>query len=292
MKSFKKTGILIVIAALLTALFPMTALAGVVDDEGGYGSDGNATMVYSELTGLTSSDPSALYPWTAPPPTVAYTATLSAAPGYSLALSITVERVSYDDSVGIPPFPVIVEETYLSGTDYTYHASTGEIVIPVETLEDIAYFESPYDIRITASGVPVTTSYSIAVTQGVNGTIGPAVAENILHGSDVAFTITPDAGFRIADVLADGQSVGTVNSYTFTNVTSDHTITALFGQKSEPQFPSETQSPSATQPPADDSPDIPKTGDIRSAWGWWLWCGLGIAGIVTLSALRLNRKRR
>lgn len=286
MKSFKKVGILIVIAALLTALFPMTASAGVVDGEGGYGSDGNATMVYSELTGLTSSDPSALYPWTAPPPTASYTATLSAAAGYSLPLSITVQRISYDDSVGIPPFPVVVEQTYLSGTDYTYNASTGEIVIPVGTLEDIAYFESPYDIRITASGVPITTSYTIAVAQGANGTISPAVAQNIPHGSGVTFTFAPDAGFCIADVLVDGGSAGAVSSYTFTNVVSDHTITALFARTSG------TQSPAETQPPANDTLDIPKTGDIGSPWGWRLLCGMSIAGIVALGALRRSRKRR
>ncbi|MFN8586383.1 MAG: hypothetical protein U0704_01175 [Candidatus Eisenbacteria bacterium] len=43
-----------------------------------------------------------------------------------------------------------------------------------------------------------------------------------------AFTITPAAHYHVADVLVDGVSVGTPTSYTFTNVTTDHTIAASF----------------------------------------------------------------
>src|SRR5207253_3099509 len=39
---------------------------------------------------------------------------------------------------------------------------------------------------------------------------------------------TPDAHYHVADVLVDNVSVGAVTSYTFTNVTTDHTISASF----------------------------------------------------------------
>ena len=48
------------------------------------------------------------------------------------------------------------------------------------------------------------------------------------YGADQAFTITPDARYHVADVLVDGVSVGAVTSYTFTNVTANHTIAATF----------------------------------------------------------------
>jgi len=38
----------------------------------------------------------------------------------------------------------------------------------------------------------------------------------------------PTGGYQIADVKVDGKSVGTVGSYEFTNVTTDHTIAATF----------------------------------------------------------------
>ena len=42
------------------------------------------------------------------------------------------------------------------------------------------------------------------------------------------YTITPDSGYYIFDVEVDGVSQGSAVAYTFSNVTSDHTITATF----------------------------------------------------------------
>ena len=50
----------------------------------------------------------------------------------------------------------------------------------------------------------------------------------IACGASQAFTITADPCFSIADVLVDGGSVGAVTTYTFTNVTANHTIAASF----------------------------------------------------------------
>ncbi len=70
--------------------------------------------------------------------------------------------------------------------------------------------------------------YTITATAGVNGTISPSGAVSVNHGSDQGFTITPDAGYHVADVLVDGVSIGAVTSHTITNVTADHTIDASF----------------------------------------------------------------
>jgi N-acetylneuraminic acid mutarotase len=48
------------------------------------------------------------------------------------------------------------------------------------------------------------------------------------RGSNITFAITPAAHHRVANVLVDGISVGAVESYTFTNVTANHIIEALF----------------------------------------------------------------
>ena len=42
-------------------------------------------------------------------------------------------------------YTYVVEERYVQGTDYTYDQATGEIVIPVGTLDDIAYSGSTDD---------------------------------------------------------------------------------------------------------------------------------------------------
>lgn len=54
--------------------------------------------------------------------------------------------------------------------------------------------------------------------------------------SDATFVITPDEGYHIADVLVDGESVGSVNEYTFENVTAEHNIEAIFERDAAEMF--------------------------------------------------------
>ena len=72
------------------------------------------------------------------------------------------------------------------------------------------------------------TYYTIKATAGTNGSISPSGWTSVSHGWDQTFTITPDKGYAVAKVLVDGKSVGSVKSYTFKNVTTDHTIEVVF----------------------------------------------------------------
>ncbi|MGG9972831.1 beta strand repeat-containing protein, partial [Ferruginibacter sp. SUN002] len=69
---------------------------------------------------------------------------------------------------------------------------------------------------------------SITASAGSNGTISPSGEINPTKGSNQTYTITPSSGYKVADVLVDGVSVGAVTSYTFTNITTNHTIAASF----------------------------------------------------------------
>ncbi len=71
-------------------------------------------------------------------------------------------------------------------------------------------------------------SYTISAIAETGGSISPSGEAHVNQGGRITFTITPDSGYEIADVLVDGVSVGAVRSYTFENVTSDHTISAAF----------------------------------------------------------------
>ncbi|MCI9675846.1 MAG: hypothetical protein HFH06_08800 [Lachnospiraceae bacterium] len=48
-----------------------------------------------------------------------------------------------------------------------------------------------------------------------------------------SFTITPQARYEIKEVLVDGQSQGAVTSYTFTNITENHSISVTFAKKED-----------------------------------------------------------
>ncbi len=71
-------------------------------------------------------------------------------------------------------------------------------------------------------------TYTINASAGANGSISPSGNVNVNYGQNQTFTITPDTGYEIADVLIDGVSVGALSTYTFENVTANHTIEASF----------------------------------------------------------------
>ena len=79
-----------------------------------------------------------------------------------------------------------------------------------------------------SSGSGTATSYTINTTAGSGGTISPQGAVSVKSGANQTFTITPATGYSIANVQVDGSSVGAVGSYTFSNVTTNHTISAVF----------------------------------------------------------------
>jgi len=69
---------------------------------------------------------------------------------------------------------------------------------------------------------------SITATSGPNGKIGPSGVVKVAIGGSQTFWMTPNAGYHVADVLVDGASVGAVSEYTFTGVTTPHTISVTF----------------------------------------------------------------
>jgi hypothetical protein len=74
-------------------------------------------------------------------------------------------------------------------------------------------------------------TYTISASADVNGSISPSGSVVLNYGSSQVFTFTPSAGYHLLDVLVDGVSViGSVsgNSYTISNVTATHTISAAF----------------------------------------------------------------
>ena len=81
---------------------------------------------------------------------------------------------------------------------------------------------------------PVAQKYTITATAG---------EVSVKEGASQTFAITASEGYAIADVLVDGQSVGAVDSYTFENVTANHTIAALFTKTaSDVQFDNDFES--------------------------------------------------
>ena len=70
--------------------------------------------------------------------------------------------------------------------------------------------------------------YTITATAGTGGTISPEGAVKVIRGDGQTFNFAPDPGYQIANVVVDGASQGAITSYTFSNVTANHTIAVAF----------------------------------------------------------------
>ncbi len=78
------------------------------------------------------------------------------------------------------------------------------------------------------SGHHESGSNTITATAERGGSISPSGATVLSHGASRTFTIKADRGYHVADVLVDGKSLGARSRYAFDNVTTNHTILALF----------------------------------------------------------------
>ena len=136
--------------------------------------------------------------------------------------------------------------------DDNYTTLTGEVELYHKSSSGGGWYDSYYTIKATA---------------GTGGSISPSGNVSVREGGDQTFTITPDKGYAVANVKIDGKSIGAVKSYTFENVSSPHTIEAIFVKG--------TASASTG-----DSSNLP------------LWSALLLASTVALAgAVHLKRKR-
>ena len=73
--------------------------------------------------------------------------------------------------------------------------------------------------------------YTIVATAGANGTITPSGNVSVSYGDNKEFTLTPNQGYVIDQVLVDGNNNTTAiaaGSYTFENIAASHTIYVSF----------------------------------------------------------------
>lgn len=78
--------------------------------------------------------------------------------------------------------------------------------------------------------VTFIATYTITANSGPNGSVTPAGTTVVNSGSNLTYTITPDPGYAIQQVAPDGNLLGPISTYTFTNITTNHTIGATFKQ--------------------------------------------------------------
>ena len=75
-------------------------------------------------------------------------------------------------------------------------------------------------------------AFQITASATGHGTVSPSGTYEVGCGENVTYTITPEEGYRIANVVVDGVSKGAIATYTFSNVSANHTLVATFVEES------------------------------------------------------------
>jgi hypothetical protein len=147
---------------------------------------------------------------------------VTAASAYPLTVSLPAGVTGAPATTTSYPQGTVVNYTYALQTGYTTLQVTldGTAVAPSGTVT----MNGAHTLAATAQ----IQTYGIWPTAGTNGTISPSATTIVNYGGNQTFTISPATGYKVADVTVDGVSVGAVSSYTFSNVTSTHTIDATF----------------------------------------------------------------
>jgi len=103
--------------------------------------------------------------------------------------------------------------------------SVGGTVLPAATTYT---FSNVADNHYINAYFVQAASFTITATAAANGSISPAGATAVFEGSNKTYAITPGTGYVVASLVVDGAQLPGATSYTFTNVTTNHSINANF----------------------------------------------------------------
>ncbi len=118
----------------------------------------------------------------------------------------------------------------IGGTTVRYYAFSTTVSNPTSDFDMYTINHNNNNGLLYSYSVSSPT-YTITSSAGPNGTISPLGSVIVNHGSNQQFIITPNAGFYVDSLIVDGVKTDSTTSYTFYNVTANHTIRAVFAYK-------------------------------------------------------------
>ena len=150
----------------------------------------------------------------------------------------TAPTVSITSAVGVDPVQYSVHQTMGDWAAFDLSVSPAKRLAGGTTTDDTFTAALGHYVRVCAvtsggGGCGIwSQAYYVTPTAKAGGAISPAVKELVAPGStSKTYTITPSAGYHIADVTINGTSDPAAvasGSYTATNVTGDVAIVATF----------------------------------------------------------------
>lgn len=74
--------------------------------------------------------------------------------------------------------------------------------------------------------------YTVTATSGEGGSVSPELTEDVTHGQQITFMLTPDNGYVVRNVLVNGECQGALESLSL-NIYEDTEVEAFFIRKGE-----------------------------------------------------------
>lgn len=93
------------------------------------------------------------------------------------------------------------------------------------------YFTVPYLTVDATVEEDNSTTYTVTTSAGAGGTVSPDGEQSVVEKDNIIITATPNTGYAFSSwTVDDVENASTTNPYTFSNVTANHTIAAVFKQ--------------------------------------------------------------
>ena len=131
---------------------------------------------------------------------------IAAAPGSSVNFTIAADDGYAIQSVLVDGIESEPDGTYL----FTNIAANHTISASFEAIEELP------------------DRYYINASAGNGGVIAPSGQLEVVPNETITFTITASPGYTIQNIVVDGENQEVSDSFTFTNISGNHTITASF----------------------------------------------------------------
>ncbi|MCX7942976.1 MAG: hypothetical protein N2746_00475 [Deltaproteobacteria bacterium] len=147
-----------------------------------------------------------------------YTITASAGPNGKIVPSGNI----YVQEKGTQSFEIIPDNGYSVEDVLVDNRSVGALT--KYTFNNVTSNHTIY-AKFISNTIP---TYTIVASASEGGKIQPEGSIIVRKGASQTFTMIPDTGYIIKDVIVDGESMGAVSTYTFQNVSSNHGISAIF----------------------------------------------------------------
>ncbi|NLW77346.1 MAG: PKD domain-containing protein, partial [Methanomicrobiales archaeon] len=153
-------------------------------------------------------------------------------PAESPAVNLTVYGSGYSSSGTIRADGTSLTTQYISESELHGVVPSELLTTPRTISIDVMNSDSGMSSNAMLFTVTSNRTWIITATSSPNGTITPSGLVEVSEGGEKTFTMTPNTGYAVKDVLVDGDSIGPASAYTFTNVVSNRTIHAEFANLS------------------------------------------------------------